>query len=69
MKNYNHDLVQQLSEKLDSIWRYNDYIKNAESDGCNHCVELWKQLKAQDEKLVGMIRDEVKSHVEENKFE
>ncbi len=69
MKNSNHDLVQELSEKLDSVWRYDDYIKNAEADGCSHCVDIWKQLKEEDEKLVAILRDEIKSHVEENKFD
>lgn len=67
MKNNDHDLVHQLSEKLDSLWRYDDYIKN--SKDCKECAALWKKLKKSDLEMVGMLKEEIKSHVKSGKFE
>lgn len=67
MKNHNHDLVQQLSENADSIWRYDEYIKNAE--GCGFCDSLWAKLKEMDMEAEKMLLEEIKRHVGENRFD
>ena len=60
MKNHNHDLIQQLSENADSIWRYEEYIKNA---------GLWAKLKEMDMEAEKMLLEEIKRHVTENRFD
>ena len=67
MKNHNHDLVQQLSEDLDSLWRYKTYLRNAK--GCSRCVAMWKKFVKVDEEKVQMLRDEVFRHVKERRFD
>lgn len=67
MKNHNHDLVQQLSENADSIWRYEEYMKNAE--GCQHCTDLWAKLKKIDMEAEMMLLEEIKRHVAQNRFD
>ncbi|KKS43761.1 MAG: hypothetical protein UV48_C0016G0010 [Candidatus Azambacteria bacterium GW2011_GWA2_42_9] len=67
MKNHNHDLIQQLSENADSIWRYEEYIKNAE--GCQYCTGLWAKLKEMDMEAEKMLLEEIKRHVTENRFD
>jgi hypothetical protein len=68
MKDHNHDLVHALSEKNDAVWRYqNHYLDSAK--GCEHCTKLWKILMADDEKHVKMLKDEIKRHLDEGRFE
>lgn len=70
MKDHNHNLVQQISEKLDSLWRYqNNYLKDAEAAGCQTCVDLFKKLHDEDQADVNMLRDEIAKHVQENRFD
>lgn len=66
MHNFNHDLIQALSVKLDSLWRYDEYIKNAE--GCDHCTNIWKELKEADLKAADKLREEIANHIQEGKF-
>ena len=50
-----------LSKKLDAVWRYDQYISNAE--GCPHVQELWRDFKRQGhadvERLKQLIAEEV----------
>jgi|YelNatPaOPRAMG01_1025707.scaffolds.fasta_scaffold04623_8 predicted transcriptional regulator len=66
MKNYNHDLIHQLSETLDSIWRLDEYIKNATE--CPRCQKLWAECKVDLEKIAQKISEELKQHIKEEKF-
>lgn len=67
LKNHNHDLVHQLSETSDSIWRMEDYLKNAE--GCDYCKSIWDEMKKDYEKHVGRLKEEIVRHVNENRFD
>lgn len=67
LKDHNHDLIKQLSEDSSSLWRYDGYIKSAQ--GCEHCVQLWQKLKAMDDERVEMLKDEIKRHVQEGRFD
>lgn len=66
LKNHNHDLIQQLSEISDSSWRMEDYAKAAAE--CEHCLGLWKKLKADYDEHIKLITEEIKRHVAENRF-
>ena len=67
MKNHNHDLVHQLSENADSIWRYDEYLKNAE--GCQNCTNLWSKLKTINTEIESMLTEEIKKHMDEKRFD
>lgn len=67
MHNFNHDIIQTLSVKLDSLWRYDEYLKNAK--GCEVCENMWKELKEADLKAAKKLRDEIARHIDQNKFE
>ena len=66
MKDHNHDLIHQLSENADSLWRYDEYIKN--SRGCNYCVALWRKLKKLNGEIEKMLAGEIERHVKEKRF-
>ncbi|HAM95952.1 hypothetical protein A2W39_00060 [Candidatus Azambacteria bacterium RIFCSPHIGHO2_01_46_10] len=67
MHNFDHDLIHQLSEKLDSLWRYDMYLENAK--GCSRCENMWKALKEKDMEMANLLREEIKLHIGEGKFE
>lgn len=66
MRNINHDLIHQLSEALDSIWRFELYQK--ESKACNHCQELWKKLTEKYKEIETLLLEEISRHVKEGVF-
>lgn len=67
LKDHNHDLVQQLSEISDSVWRIEEYLKA--SAGCETCVVLWEKLRADYEAHVALLRDEIARHAREGRFD
>ncbi|MEE9193417.1 MAG: hypothetical protein V3U21_02670, partial [Thermodesulfobacteriota bacterium] len=45
-KNHDHDMIHELSQRVDSLWRYDQYIANA---AVNKSLEnLWAKLKKQE---------------------
>jgi hypothetical protein len=67
LKDHNHDLVQQLSEISDSLWRLGLYKQNAK--GCDSCEEMWEKMKDDYEAHVEMLKKEIAKHVEEGRFD
>lgn len=67
MTNNDHDLIHQLSEKLDSMWRYDEYIKNAKN--CKNCKKLWENLRDRDLEMVEALKEEIKNHIKVGSFE
>jgi hypothetical protein len=59
--NHDHDLVHELSKMLDAVWRYDQYIANAE--GHPEVQELWRDLKRQShadvQRLKKLIAEEI----------
>src|SRR5881275_2141434 len=45
-KDHDHDLIHDLSKRLDALWRYDQYIANAE--GKSQLQTLWRDLKRQE---------------------
>ncbi len=60
-KDHDHDLIHELSRRLDALWRYDQYISNAE--GHAFLQEFWTDLQAQDrenvKRLKGLIAEEI----------
>ncbi|MBI4193155.1 MAG: hypothetical protein HY536_00830 [Candidatus Colwellbacteria bacterium] len=67
LKDHNHDLVQQLSEISDSVWRIEEYLKA--SAECEACRALWERLRADYEAHVVLLRDEIAKHAREDRFD
>lgn len=61
-ENHDHDLIHELSNRLDAMWRHDQYLANAE--GHDKLCEFWRQLKTQDQenikRLKTLIADEIK---------
>ena len=67
LKDANHDLVQQLSEISDSLWRMGQYKKASEN--CDHCTAMWARLESDYENHSKMLTEEIARHVKENRFD
>ncbi|MBI2451139.1 MAG: hypothetical protein HYV52_02245 [Parcubacteria group bacterium] len=66
MDNYLHNLIHQLSEDLDSLWRYDTY-KDDSKNFCDHCHGLWDKMRKMDEDKAQLLIDELLMHVKEGK--
>ncbi len=69
IKNCNHDLIHQLSESMDSLWRFDEYLKNAQENGCGRCVELWKKMKELSQEQIKLLKQYLEDCIKEEKFE
>jgi hypothetical protein len=60
---HDHELVHELSKRLDALWRYDQYIANA--DFRQQLVDFWTDMKRQEQdnirRLKGLIAEEVRS--------
>ena len=64
--NHDHDMVHDLSKRLDALWRYDQYIANAKND--QELSAFWNDVKRQDEENVRRLKELVKNHVKKNCF-
>ncbi len=52
--NHDHDLVHELSRRLDTVWRLDQYIANA--DWRENLREFWIELKQQEERNIERMK-------------
>jgi hypothetical protein len=61
---HDHDLIHELSRRLDALWRYDQYIANAERH--SKVQKLFEELKVQEqrnvERLKQLVADEIKAN-------
>lgn len=62
MSDLHHNLIQQLSELMDSVWRYDKYYKE-DASACPDCQTLWEKLKKRHEEDIEMLKEELGKHV------
>ena len=60
------DLFDDLSRRLDSLWRYDQYIANAV--GRPELQEFWRVAKSQEQRNIDLLRKLIKQHVQCNGF-
>lgn len=63
---HDHDLIHDLSKRLDALWRYDQYIANAE--GRPSLQGLWRVLKLQEIANVQRIKQMIVEEVQRNCF-
>jgi len=61
-----HDLVQALSEKLDCLWRYDEYIEDCEDDQAS--AGVFRAMKEDDLRHVAMLRDQIERLCKSDQF-
>jgi hypothetical protein len=63
---HDHDLVAELNRRLDSVWRYDQYIANAEWR--TELRDFWHDCKAMDQQAISRIRALITAEVRNNCF-
>ena len=63
---HDHDLIHDLSRRLDSLWRYDQYIANAE--GKPALQDLWREFKRQELANIRRLKQLVAEEIQENCF-
>ena len=64
--NHDHDMVHELSKRLDALWRYDQYIANAK--GHETLRAFWHKAKEQEIQNVHALKRLVAEHVRANCF-
>ena len=62
LKNIHYNLFETISIISRSLYRYNNYIKDAAE--CSDCKKLWAKFREQREKELSMLLNELKSHID-----
>ncbi|MDA1039362.1 MAG: hypothetical protein O3A37_03600 [Planctomycetota bacterium] len=63
---HDHDLVHELSRRLDSLWRYDQYIANAEWR--DELRQFWKDAKAMEEQAISRLKQLITQEVRNGCF-
>lgn len=63
MANHTHDLVHDLSNRLDAVWRYDQYIVNAQKKGADDVAQHWEAAKKEDERIIERAKELLKKHL------
>ncbi len=63
---HDHDLVHELSKRLDAVWRFDQYIANAE--GHDKLQSFWKQLKGQEQQNVKRLKELIADEIDKGCF-
>ena len=65
-KDHDHDLIHDLSKRLDALWRYDQYIANAE--GKPQLQNLWRDLKRQEIDSIKRVKQVITEEIRQNCF-
>jgi hypothetical protein len=63
---HDHDLVHELSRRLDCVWRYDQYIANA--DGRAELQKFWRNVKAQEQENIQQLKKLLAQQFQSNEF-
>lgn len=63
---HDHDLVHELSKRLDAIWRYDQYLTNAK--GHPHIEDFWRKVKGQEQGNVEQLKNLIGEEVQKGCF-
>lgn len=57
---HDHDMIHELSKRLDALWRCDQYIANA--DGHEELQRFWRDIKTQEQMNVRRLKDLIAEH-------
>ncbi|PTX96614.1 hypothetical protein [Opitutus sp. ER46] len=63
---HDHDMIHELSKRLDALWRMDQYIANA--DGDINLQNFWRDVKHQEQANVDRLKQLVKEHCAKDCF-
>ena len=66
IRNHDHDMIHDLSQRLDAVWRYDQFIENA--DKFPDLKAFWQESKDNELKTIEKLKDLIRTHVRNNNF-
>lgn len=63
---HDHDMIHELSKRLDALWRYDQYIANAAE--APELQQFWRDLKTQEQRNVDRLKGIIKEHCRQDCF-
>lgn len=66
MDDHDRDLVHELNKRLDALWRYDQYIANA--DRKPEVQEFWRSVKQQDTDNVNQLKRLIANEIKQGCF-
>lgn len=63
---HDHDMIHELSKRLDALWRMDQYIANA--DGDINLQNFWRELKGQEQQNVDRLKHMIAEHCAKDCF-
>ena len=63
---HDHDMIHELSKRLDAVWRIDQYIANA--DGQIDLQNFWRWVKVQEQENVDRLKQLVAEHCAKDCF-
>lgn len=65
---HDHDIVHELSRRLDCLWRYDQYIANSESQNKDELKQFWSDVKAQEESNIDRLKELLRQEIQQDCF-
>ena len=64
---HDRDLIHELDRRLDALWRYDQYLANAE--GHAFLEEFWRVLKYQEQENIKQLKELITTEVQRGCFD
>jgi F0F1-type ATP synthase membrane subunit b/b' len=68
LENNSYNIIASLYNKSQALEQYDKYIQDAQSSGNQDTMQLFQQLKQQDEQAVQQLRQHVQQLAQSEKF-
>ena len=66
IRDHDHDMIHDLSQRLDAVWRYDQFIENA--DKYPDLKAFWTESKANELKTIEGLKALIREHVKKGDF-
>jgi hypothetical protein len=62
VKDHDHDMIHDLSRRLDALWRYDQYMANA--SGFESIQAFWRKVKEQEKQNIVELKKLLSEHIQ-----
>ena len=66
IRDHDHDMIHDLSNRLDAVWRYDQFIENAEK--FPKLKQFWEESKELELKNIEKLKELIREHVKMDNF-
>ncbi len=66
IRDHDHDMIHDLSQRLDAVWRYDQFIENA--DKFPELKAFWQKSKDNELKTIEELKELIREHVRKDNF-